>query len=775
MTTPTRPAVSAHTGTTVRASAAEHRLWNPLRWYPDTLVRRAKDWVRERPWRRRMLWALAIFFVLVVFPGIVGAVATAQVSSGVSQVDGLSWMNVRDSEGVPLASYTFATDRGDLLNPGNTILWTLLGVEFVGYISIVTTAIWIIGFTLSFAWLDMFADALIGVADAFVGQVATPMVLITAVTIGAFFVGWFIVRGFPGKATMQVVTMFGVAVLGPIFLAEPLHDVLSSDGLLTVGRDVGISVAAGLTGDGSPNPSTLVTGMQNDLADNFARKPVQVWNFGHVVDNYYSCRSAWSSGVLSGDDANVRKAMEDCNNKAASTKADNPTMGQVGTGLILLVCATLLLLFAIYLALKVTKAALDTIYHGFMAILGFAAGGFVYGPTQTYLVRNVVDGFISAARMTAFTCFLGIYILFMSNLFDQAPGQVISVIVIACVVEIVAIAQIRRLSKSLDRGNSWVANRFAMAIQGGQSGGGGGSGGGTALGMGVGAGGSGGGGSLSGLGMLAALSTINSSPITGWLMMATPSPLNPLARGKKASDLANIRSAASRQQMYDWSQQGRTNWLMRAQQRAAPFGGMNTALGVANALDGLGDMKVPGNWLNAVLLAGGAPDAVANQSLRALAAMNSSMSGNPYGWKPLQKAIAAARAVENHMRPTDPLEARAAFAAQAAMAGTNFRRHTNRPRPGAVIDQNFMNRVQQHWDSDIALRRAITPEEWNMVGRDTRWAIGNQAARGFESAANSFAANPADLAAQRDLYRWHLRLANLDHLDPSEGLDPFDP
>lgn len=774
MTTSTRPAAAAQTNTTVR-SAAEHRTWNPLRWYPDTLVLRAKNWARERPWRRRILWTLAIFFVLVVFPGIVGAVATAQVSSGVSQVDGLSWMNVRDSQGVPLAAYVFASDRGSLLNPGNTILWTILGVEFVGYMAIVTTAIWIIGFTFSFTWLDMFADALIGVADAFVAQVATPMVLITAVTIGAFFVAWFIVRGFPGKATMQVVTMFGVAVLGPIFLAEPLHDVLSSDGLLSQGRNVGLSVAAGLTGDGNPNPVTLVTDMQHDLADNFARKPVQVWNFGHVVDNYFSCESGWTSGVLSGQDANVREAMDACNNKAAAAKADNPTMGQVGTGLILLVCATLLLLFAVYLALKVTKAALDTIYHGFMAILGFAAGGFVYGPTQTYLVRNIVDSFVAAARMTAFTCFLGIYILFMSNLFEQAPGQVFSVMVIACVVEIVAIAQIRRLSNSLDRGNNWVANRFALAIQGNQGSGGGGGGGGSALGMGVGAGGSGGGGSLSGLGMLAALSTINNSPLTGWLMMATPNPLSPLARGKRRSELANIHTAASRQQMYDWSQQGRTNWLMRAQQRAAPFGGMGNALGTAHALDGLGDMKVPGTWLNAVLLAGGAPDAVANQSLRALAAMNSSMSGNPYGWKPLQKAIAAARAVENHMRPTDPLEARAAFAAQAAMAGTNFRRHTNRPRPGAVIDQGFVNRVQRHWDSDVALRQAITPAEWNTVGRDTRWAIGNQAARGFETAANAFAVDPGNLAAQRDLYRWHLRLANLDHLDPSEGLDPFDP
>ncbi|NKY34787.1 hypothetical protein HGA13_17140 [Nocardia speluncae] len=771
MTTPTSPPAPAEAGVAARSRRKRSRR-DPLQWYPDTLVKRFKKWLHERPWRRRLLWTMVIFFVLVVFPGIIGAVATAQVGSGVSQVDGLSWMNVKDSQGVPLATYIFASDKGSLLNPGNTILWTILGLEFTGYISIVTTAIWIIGFTFSFTWLDMFADALIGVADAFVAQVATPMVLITAVTIGAFFVAWFIVRGFPGKATMQVITMFGVAVLGPIFLAEPLHDVLSSDGLLSQGRNIGISVAAGLTGDGNPNPVTLVTDMQHDLADNFARKPIQVWNFGHVVDNYHSCESAWTSGVLSGTDDYVREAMEDCNNKAAVAKAANPTMGQVGTGLILLVCATLLLLFAVYLALKVTKAALDTIYHGFMAILGFAAGGFVYGPTQTYLVRNVVDSFVAAARMTAFTCFLGIYILFMSNLFEQAPGQVISVIVIACVVEIVAIAQIRRLSNSLDRGNNWVANRFALAIQGNQGSGGGG--GGSALGMGVGAGGSGGGGSLSGLGMLAALSTVNNSPLTGWLMMATPGPLNPLARGKKASDLANIRSAAAREEYHDWTHQGRANWLMRAQARAAPYGGMNTPMGVAHSLDGLGDLKVPGNWMNAVLLAGGTDNVLVHQGMRSLAAMQSSMSGNPYGWGPLQKAVAAARAVENHMLPTDPIEARRAFASQAAMASANFLRHTPAPRAGAVVNHGFVNRVRQNWDSDIALRNAITPDQWNTVGRDTRWTIATEAAQGFDRAAQAFSRNPGDRAALRDLSRWQMRLANLDHLDPASGLDPWD-
>ncbi len=747
--------------------------WDPLRWYPDTLVRRARDWLGERPWHRRALWLSAILFLFVVFPGIVGVVATAQVSSGVSQIDGLGWMNITDSNGVPLSSYTFASNRGSLLNPGYTVLWTLIGLEFVGYMAIVTTAIWIIGFAFGFTWLDMFANALNGVAAALSRQLATPMMLITAATIGTFFVAWFIVRGFPSKATMQVITMLGVAIIGPVFLAEPLADVLSSDGLLTQGRDVGISVAAGLTGDNNPNPVLLVKTMQEDLADNFARKPVQVWNFGQVVDNYAACESAWSSGVLSGKDDNILKGIKQCNS-AAYARADNPSMGQVGTGLILLVCATLLLAFAIYLALKVIKAAMNTIYHGFMSIFGFAAGGFIYGPTQTFLVRNIVDGLIAAARMTVFTIFLGVYILFMSNLFDQAQGQVMSVIVIACVVEIVAISQVRRLNSSLSRGNDWIANRFSLAIQGG-GGGSGGGGGGTALGMGgMGGGGGGGGGSLSGLAAMAALNTVNSSPVTAWLMAATPSPFSPLARGRKRSDLANMITAESRMDTYQWGDHARANWLLKAKTRADKVGGMGTAAGIANALDGLGDNRVPDGNMAAALIASGGPDVMVSHALRAAAAQKSSMSSNPYGWGPLQKALAASRAIENHMRPSDPVDLRNAFAAQAVVAADNFARHTNAPPPGVPVNHGFINRVRQNWDSDIGLQQAITAGEWNSVGRATRWTIATEVTTAFQQAVHSYEANPTDMN-RRLVTQWAHRLANLDHMDPVQGLDPWDP
>ncbi|MEV6326074.1 hypothetical protein AB0M45_33655 [Nocardia sp. NPDC051787] len=721
-----------------------------------------------------------ITFALFVFPCVLGAVATAQyqaASAGTSEIDGLSWMNIRDSSGVPLSSYTFATDRGGPLNPGATILWAILGLEFIGYLAIVTSAIWLIGYALSFRWMDWFTAALRGVADALTGQIATPIMLVTAATIGAFFVAWFIARGYHAKAAIQVVTMVGVAILGPVFLADPLSEVLSSHGLMAQGRDLGISVAAGLNGNSSPNPAQLLATMQHDLADNFARRPVQVWNFGHVVDENPSCGAAWTAGMRAGDDDRVKNGMKVCGDAAAYAKAGDPSMGQVGTGLLLLVCGGILLVFAVFLSVKVMKAAMDAIYHCFMTIFGFAAGGFVYGPTQTFLVRNIVDGFIAAARMVVFTIFLGVYVLFLGNLFQQGRGQVMAVIIIAGAVEAIAISQLRRLDVSLSRGNDWVANRFASAIQGPPRPGGGG-GGGTALGM----GGTQAGGAMRGGGLmsgLAALNTINMSPAAAWLLAATPNPLNPLSRRKKRKELDQIATSPMLRQMHEYNDAARANWRFKAAGRLRGIdGGIRSALGVANVLDGLGDSKVPDAMIAPILLAMNAADQQVVDAQRALAVQKASMSQNPFGFAPLQKAVAAARAVESHVG----IDAHPAFAAQAVVAADNFVRHSIAPMNQVSDNHSFVRRLfdtsgpggSALVDDEHRLRNEISADDWRNAGRDVRQHIGRRLALEHQAAANAYFQDQSDINRQA-LMRSTRRISNLDVLDPNAGPDPWDP
>ncbi|MEU7764776.1 hypothetical protein AB0B25_06600 [Nocardia sp. NPDC049190] len=518
------------------------------------------------------MWFLVVVAVLLVIPGIVGAVATAQnstVVAGTSAIDGLSWMEIRDSSGVSMADYMFVTDHGNVLNPYKTTLALVLGVEFAGYMAIVVLALWVISYALTFQWLDVFGRAWTGAADRLADQVATPMVLTTAAAVGAFFVAWFVVRGHHAKAAIQVATMVGVAVLGPTYLADPLADVLSSHGLLAQGRDVGVSIAAGLNGDSDPNPRTVVSGIQGTLADNFVRRPLQVWNFGHVVDESPRCRAAWSATVRTGDDARVVEAMRACGDSSAHAKATDPGFGQVTTGLLLLIFGTIVLLFGTYLGCKIVWSALNSIYHAIMAILGFAAGGFIYGPTQTFLVRNIVDTWMSAGRMAGYTVFLGGYCLFLGDIFHAARNQVMTVFVLAGIVMLGAIVQLRRLAGSLDSGNNRAANRVASALQGPSGSGGGGGG------PGMGSGGAKNSLPAALLANLATVSTLNSSPIVG-LLMGRKSPFDPDTRLRYRGELAMLRD--------------------REQLRAAAVdagkrgGGIGTARGAAAAVHGVLEM-----------------------------------------------------------------------------------------------------------------------------------------------------------------------------------------
>ncbi len=676
-------------------------------------------------------------------------------------MDGVAWTNIRDSSGVALADYLFVTDQGGVTDPGATVIWVIVGMEFVGYMVIVTTAIWFIGYVLGFRWADLFGSALRGVAEALTAQIATPVVLVVAASIGAFFVAWFVVRGFPAKATAQILTMLTVAVAGPVFLADPLAHALSADGILAHGRDLGISIAAGLNGS-TAEPGGLIATLQADMADGFARRPVQVWNFGHVIDGRPACAAAWSAGMTAGDDDEARAGMARCGDSVALDAMEHSGMGQIGTGLLLLAAAAILLAFAVLLAGRILRATLDAVYHGFRAIFGFAAGGFVYGPTQTALVRDIVDIGIDGVRMLAYTIFLGVYLLFVTDLLVQAQGGVLAVLVIVAVVEIVAIAQLSRLTKGLTRGSVEITNRIARTLQAAHSRGG------TTLGTSTAPAGGGG----TGLGFvagLAALNTVNNSPVTAWLAGRTVAPLSPLARGKMHNDRANIATASSRVESYEWGRMARHNWQLVIRSEANRFGGITSELGVSRALKMMGDNRIPNSQLASALLSVGTSDEFTINALRALAVQEASRSHNPYSFLPLQKAVAAGYAVRNHVGDA----AQRAFAAQAVVAADGFARHSIAPMPGAVIDKEFVRRVEQNWDSDQALSAAVTADEWNSVGRDTRAYIGRNAAQAHLRAARTYYDEPTAANLDRLILSTR-RIANLDHLNPAQGLDPWD-
>ncbi len=411
--------------------AWEREFFDNRRWQPRVVFRGCLRWVNATRRRRWTVWSLVTLFVFIVLPIALGAVAYAQTSAitpsttstaVTSSNSELSWMQITDSSGVPLQNYVFATNHGSLLHPQNTAMSLVLDLEFAGWLVIVTTAIWFIGYALSFKWLDTIGQALVGVANQLDKQIATPLVLITCATIGAFFVAYFVARGFYSRATMQVVFMLGVAVIGPLFLAHPLADALSSDGILAQGRDVGISVAAGLNGTSTTDPTQEVVVLQRQMTDIFARAALEEWDLGKLVDNEPMCKAAWTAGERAGNEGEVISGMKSCGDMAAYNSASNPSVGQMGAGVLLLIEETIMLIFGIYLGIGIMADGFSVLWHAGQSIVGFAGIGTIYGAPQIFLIRSVVDAFVRAFRMAMTIIILGMYMLVMIDLYNVTGG-----------------------------------------------------------------------------------------------------------------------------------------------------------------------------------------------------------------------------------------------------------------------------------------------------------------------------------------------------------------
>ncbi|MGW4843057.1 hypothetical protein [Nocardia brasiliensis] len=505
--------------------------WN--RWTPWAVLRRCRAWSRATRRRRLVVWLCIVIFALFVFPGLLGAIATAQSSSsttsGVNPGNtALSWMDVRDSDGVEMSKYFVAHDNGGFLDPAKFVLATSTDCVMVGWGILTITPIYLIGSVLSFSWLSSFEEPLHNVADSYTRTIVTPPVLLLSGTIGAFFAVYFFIRGFRAKAAYQIMFMTGVAVFAPFLLLNPMSYLFSSDGALVLGRDFGLAVASGLNGEVGTDPNALVTRMQMNMADNFGRKPLQTWNFGHIVDNRPACRAAWSRGIETGDSEQVRQGMDMCQDLVARNAIDNPTWGQLGTGVVMGGSSLFFLLFAFYLGLKVLRAVFDMAYNILMLILAMASFGFIYGPPQVTVITSGVGIAVSSLEVSLYTMLIGIYMFFNGSLFSQ-PEHHMQVLVLGALLHLVFIVRARKIAKAMRSAEHWVSNRFAQKLQdvGGKGKGGGGGGGPAALGLGK----EDSSATLKTLAGLSMLAAISGSPLTGRLFRMAGNPFSFDSRG----------------------------------------------------------------------------------------------------------------------------------------------------------------------------------------------------------------------------------------------------
>ncbi|MCH9731977.1 MAG: hypothetical protein K0U84_20275 [Actinomycetia bacterium] len=412
----------------------------------DTL-RRCSDWIRAWSpatvlgWcgrHRRITAGIVVAVVVMVFGA---SRAAAEPLDGSAVVVGgvlTSWMGVTDSDGVPVAKYTLSLNEGGWNDPISTMFARLASISYEIYRDVVTTALWLIRYVLDFGWMDLFTAPFKVIGGGVESAMAQFGLAAAALAVLGIVVVWTTLAGKTAKAVSNIAMGMLMIGLAATIFANPLSQLIGSDGLLAKGRDTGLQIANTVSGGtmkqtgGGANVDDIVS----QLADRFLRQPTQMINFGQVADSVSrQCRQAWTDGIKDERGDKLKDDIKGCDS-VKGLSMHQKSMGNPAAVLVpLYICgflALFLVAFAGFFAWHVVRAAVQALLYAALAPPAFAIGVIPGGP-QTFAWKTVLDAVMAFTAMVIYTAGFGAYNLILDHVFAQSGNAIQSLFYTALV------------------------------------------------------------------------------------------------------------------------------------------------------------------------------------------------------------------------------------------------------------------------------------------------------------------------------------------------------
>lgn len=434
-------------------------------WSPATPLR----WM----WRHRRITAIAGIVVLLGSLTIASAFADSGTGASVGSDGSVlsAWTGITDSDGVPVAKYTLSLNEGSWSSPAIAAIAFIDSAMYEGYVFLVATALWIIRFAIDFEWLDgIFADPFKAIGEGVIAAMNKYGLTLMALAALAIVVAITFLAQKMAKAYSHIAMgLLMVAVAATLF-ANPLADLLGSDGLLAKGRDTGLEIAS--TVSGGSLKSDLAGGGANidpvisKLADRFLRAPTQLMNFGKVSDSISrKCKEAWTNGTKEGRGDKLKDDMKGCDEKEGE-KLHKKAMGNPGAILaalpVFFMLAAFLIAFALYFTWHIVRTAVQAMFYAALSPPAFAVGVIPGGP-QTFAWKTVLDCAMAYLAMVLFTAAFGGYNGILDSVFSNSENNPIKAVVLATVVLAFGFAFFGPIRKMFDRSRDAVAAKIGHA------------------------------------------------------------------------------------------------------------------------------------------------------------------------------------------------------------------------------------------------------------------------------------------------------------------------
>lgn len=409
------------------------------------MTERVAYWSATNPHLRRVITVIAMVHALALWA--VCAAPRAAASTGEALV---GWTGLRDSYNVPAAAYFVsmvstpeaALNNGQdvsLLDPTSWMKWMGQAVETAvthstaawwltlatsGYVFLLGVSLWLVRFAMSAGWLVAIASIARPVYNAVntVAQMAYlgPISLTLCVTIG----GLRILRGDRGRGWALIGTGALFTVLLMTVFADPIGELYSEHGLLALGRETGFAIAQATRGNPYAPGQSLeaqLNSLLGELVTSSLRQPIQVVNFGTVIDDMPGCADKWSQAIVNGGGSGPGPAHAmgpvsegGCGAVTAMAHAQHLGGGDFMTAAVFMACGFVLSVFLWYVAITNFLVGLKAAYFG--TVLGPA---FMIGMTGLaeralhYAKHCGWQLLIHAVELAVYTAFLGLVMVWM--------------------------------------------------------------------------------------------------------------------------------------------------------------------------------------------------------------------------------------------------------------------------------------------------------------------------------------------------------------------------
>lgn len=395
----------------------------------------ARLWLAGHPRCRRAVVTLTLTYTLSLMALLCAPSAVAASGSAA-----LGWTGLRDADRVPIGFYFLslvsvreaATNNGQdvsLLDPGTWMPWMAAAMEravdnataawwlsmIAGtFIFVMAAALWFLRFALSTGWLvaiAQFAVPLSTAVTSLVNSMALGSIAVTLCVIGA---GYHMMRGQPGRGWAMIGTALALTVLLATVLSDPIGDLYSEHGLLAVGRGTGLEIAQAATGAPFASGVSLdakLDALMANIVTAGVRHPLQVLNFGMVVDDIGGCRQAWNAAIISAggvDGPGPAHAMATCGAPQALAYAQRLGGSDATLGLVLLLVAAVVSFFYFYVGLSAMLVGIKALYNGILIGPAFLIGMIGFGRALAFAKHCGTELVLHAVQLMVFEVYLAV-------------------------------------------------------------------------------------------------------------------------------------------------------------------------------------------------------------------------------------------------------------------------------------------------------------------------------------------------------------------------------